>query len=86
MEPNIACAASPFVRKIRAKPSCSARPATPASYMPSKLAFFQINNFALLSLRANLAPFQSQTNQTICVICHEQWNIQNIIVQLQIVQ
>lgn len=29
---------------------------------------------------------QRQTNQSICLICHKQRNVQHIVVQLQIVQ
>lgn len=40
----------------------------------------------LMNWNCRLSFFQCQPNQPICLICHEQRNVQHIIIQFQIVQ
>ncbi len=42
--------------------------------------------FNIVPVLAVLPLFQCQNNQSICFICHEQRDVQHIIIQLQIVQ
>ena len=59
--------------------SCTANPKTfPVQQSARMLFFFLAYLFCFL--------LQRQTNQSICLVCHKQRNVQHIVVQLQIVQ
>ena len=47
--------------------------------------YFSLHNSCSIEVSSFLF-FQRQPNQSIRLICHKQWNIQNVIIQLQIVQ
>ena len=33
-----------------------------------------------------LPLIQGQSNQSICLVCHEQWNVQHVTIQFQVIQ
>ena len=57
----------------------------PMRYL-SPILFIISNLFLVVLLCSFVFMFQRQSNQPVGLICHKQWNIQDIIIKLQIIQ